>query len=131
MFDPTGFSCPICSRPSTLIFGHPECFINQNNAGPKEQAHREYEATAGFNPEFARTFHKIYEQAFHYGNGGPAAAAPAKPEPPRAIVTRMDQARIRQLLMLCHPDRHGNSETSSEVTRWLIDLKQQLEGKRL
>lgn len=26
----------------------------------------------------------------------------------------------RKLLMLCHPDKHGNSETSTEVTRWLI-----------
>lgn len=26
----------------------------------------------------------------------------------------------RKLLMLCHPDKHQNSEISTEVTRWLI-----------
>jgi hypothetical protein len=30
----------------------------------------------------------------------------------------------RKLLMLCHPDKHGNSETSTEVTRWLIDMRE-------
>ena len=27
----------------------------------------------------------------------------------------------RKLLMLCHPDKHGNSEMSNEVTRWLVE----------
>lgn len=27
----------------------------------------------------------------------------------------------RDLIMLCHPDKHGNSERSQEVTRWLIE----------
>lgn len=27
----------------------------------------------------------------------------------------------RKIMMLCHPDKHGNSELSQEVTRWLIE----------
>lgn len=29
----------------------------------------------------------------------------------------------RKLLMLCHPDKHGNSETATEVTRWLLKMR--------
>lgn len=31
--------------------------------------------------------------------------------------------RMRQLLSLCHPDKHGNSETATDVTRWLLDQR--------
>ncbi len=27
----------------------------------------------------------------------------------------------KKIMLLCHPDKHGNSETSQEVTRWLIE----------
>jgi hypothetical protein len=30
---------------------------------------------------------------------------------------------FRKLVMLCHPDKHGNSELSQEVTRWLIQQR--------
>lgn len=33
------------------------------------------------------------------------------------------QARIKQLLRLCHPDRHGNSTTATEVTQWLLSIR--------
>jgi hypothetical protein len=29
-------------------------------------------------------------------------------------------AMFRKLIMLCHPDKHENSKTSQEVTRWLL-----------
>ena len=32
--------------------------------------------------------------------------------------------RLKQLLMLAHPDRHGGSRLSTEVTRWLLGLKE-------
>ena len=31
--------------------------------------------------------------------------------------------RLRDLLMLCHPDKHKNSEKSSDVTRWLLEIR--------
>jgi hypothetical protein len=31
--------------------------------------------------------------------------------------------RVLQLIKLCHPDRHQNSELSTEVTKWLLELR--------
>ena len=31
--------------------------------------------------------------------------------------------RVKDLLRLCHPDRHNNSDKAAEITRWLIDLR--------
>ena len=28
---------------------------------------------------------------------------------------------FKKMISLCHPDKHGNSETSQEVTRWLLE----------
>tara|TARA_Y100000310_G_scaffold287290_1_gene312071 strand:- start:168 stop:458 length:291 start_codon:yes stop_codon:yes gene_type:complete len=28
--------------------------------------------------------------------------------------------RLRDLIKLCHPDKHGNSELSNNITSWLI-----------
>ena len=27
---------------------------------------------------------------------------------------------VKRLIMLCHPDKHGNSAESNEVTKWLL-----------
>ena len=32
------------------------------------------------------------------------------------------EKRIKLLLMLCHPDRHGNSDSATECTKWLLNL---------
>jgi len=40
---------------------------------------------------------------------------------------RLDQARIRQLLQLAHPDKHGGSEAATEATRWLLEKRQAIE----
>jgi hypothetical protein len=37
-----------------------------------------------------------------------------KPEP------RIEPEMLRRLTMLCHPDRHGNSEASTRATKWLL-----------
>jgi hypothetical protein len=47
-----------------------------------------------------------------------AATAPASPA--------LDPTRIRQLLQLTHPDRHGGSSLANEVTAWLLDLRRAL-----
>lgn len=33
------------------------------------------------------------------------------------------RARLGKLLLLCHPDKHGNSSESNEVTKWLLTLR--------
>lgn len=38
----------------------------------------------------------------------------------RPIKASIPEPMFRKLLMLCHPDKHNNSETATEVTRWLI-----------
>lgn len=34
-----------------------------------------------------------------------------------------DDSRIRQLLQLCHPDRHRNSQAATDATAWLLSLR--------
>lgn len=48
-------------------------------------------------------------------------SASAAPQPAAAPV--LDAGRLRQLLQLCHPDRHGGSALAGEVTAWLLDLR--------
>lgn len=44
------------------------------------------------------------------------------PIPPEVVqISPIPVDLYRKLVMLCHPDKHGNSETSTEVTRWLIE----------
>lgn len=31
--------------------------------------------------------------------------------------------KLRRLILLCHPDKHGNSETATEITTWLLSLR--------
>lgn len=53
-----------------------------------------------------------------------------KQKPPRKVRVReaettsaLTQEQIRQLIRLTHPDRHGNSELSNEMTKWLLSLR--------
>ena len=41
---------------------------------------------------------------------------------------QLDQHRIRQLLNLCHPDKHGNSPASNTVTQWLNGVLKEMRG---
>ena len=34
--------------------------------------------------------------------------------------SRIEPEMLRRLTMLCHPDRHGNSEASTKATAWLL-----------
>ena len=38
-------------------------------------------------------------------------------------VPGLSQDRIRDLLQLCHPDRHHGSERSTELTKWLLEMR--------
>lgn len=35
----------------------------------------------------------------------------------------IEPTRLRQLLQLCHPDKHGGSELANAVTAWLLSLR--------
>jgi hypothetical protein len=41
----------------------------------------------------------------------------------RTAPGKIPPARLRQLIQLCHPDRHGGSKVSTEVTQWLLSMK--------
>jgi len=45
--------------------------------------------------------------------------------PPRAapVVSGLSQERITALIKLVHPDRHQNSESANELTKWLLSLR--------
>jgi hypothetical protein len=45
-----------------------------------------------------------------------ALAARSPPPPPGALA-----AHLTDLITLCHPDRHDNSERATRVTRWLLE----------
>lgn len=47
---------------------------------------------------------------------------------PESVGAVLDAGRIRQLLQLTHPDRHGGSELAHEVTTWLLQQRAQLRG---
>lgn len=51
-----------------------------------------------------------------------AIFSPLLSQPP--VVMSIPETMYRKLLMLCHPDKHGNSKLASEVTRWLIDERE-------
>ena len=53
-----------------------------------------------------------------------ARKAKATPTARYAVTTApIDQAMLRRLVQLCHPDRHGNSEAANIATSWLLELK--------
>ena len=56
--------------------------------------------------------------------GRPATGAP-QPDPVRDELG----ARMRALLSLCHPDRHGNSTLATNTTAWLLSVRDRLEVK--
>jgi CO/xanthine dehydrogenase Mo-binding subunit len=37
---------------------------------------------------------------------------------------QLTQERVKQLIKLAHPDRHGNNVLSTEVTKWLLSLRE-------
>lgn len=42
---------------------------------------------------------------------------------PRADAPTLKPDQIKRLIMLCHPDKHGNSKVSNEITQWMLGLR--------
>lgn len=101
------------------IMGHIQCEIDgrrrrqQDPGYQREQEQERQRQRRWADEEFTRRIN----DTFRYGTQ----------TPPRKHDITLD--RVRKLLMLCHPDKHGNSELSTEITRWLIDVKKQLESE--
>lgn len=38
----------------------------------------------------------------------------------------LDAPRLRQLIQLCHPDRHGGSDAANDATKWLLEARKAL-----
>lgn len=98
----------------------------------EEQARRQ-QGQSQQRPPWENDFHRIFEEQFRYGSAGSAGRG-FRPGPTvntgtaqaAGVTVVIDAARLKQLLLLCHPDKHGNSERSTEVTRWLIGIKEKL-----
>ena len=41
----------------------------------------------------------------------------------RPVNGALPSERVRELLSLCHPDKHGGSPLATKVTQWLLTLK--------
>lgn len=42
------------------------------------------------------------------------------------VSLELDSKMIKKLLLLCHPDKHGNSETSQEITALILEKKKKV-----
>ncbi len=38
--------------------------------------------------------------------------------------TPLTKEQIRDLVILCHPDKHGSTKKATEITQWLLSLKE-------
>jgi hypothetical protein len=43
----------------------------------------------------------------------------------------LDDARLKAMLLLLHPDKHGNSEAANEAAKWVNGLRDALKAKRV
>lgn len=50
----------------------------------------------------------------------PARIRRSSTPPSNQALNGIDSRRFRQLLHLCHPDKHSNSETATQITQWLL-----------
>jgi len=45
------------------------------------------------------------------------------PPPPPPSAGSLTQDSIRELITLCHPDKHSNSPLATKITQWLVSLR--------
>jgi hypothetical protein len=96
-------SCTRCASP----------FVRKSDEGWKRFCYRCWKAARG-------------DDAYARGYAAGAAAAKAdalfnRPAP-AALPAGFDR-RLRQLVQLCHPDKHAGSLLANDVTQWLNDVK--------
>ncbi len=88
----------------------------------------EFDANA-FNTIFENFRRRFYEGSAEQGpNPHYETFTKTKKQELASVQVTVDKKMLRKLMMLSHPDRHGNSEMSTDVTRWLIDINNKLNG---
>jgi len=100
-----------CARCGVSIDGSPSfhkfcksCFIKNK----REEEQREQE---DFNAELIRSYDKGYRRGLEDAKSKEANTA------------ILDAQLIDRLIRLCHPDKHGNSEVSNQVTQKLLAMR--------
>lgn len=73
-----------------------------------------------------RRYYTYSDFSDFFGRQGRTQHAPDTPRESESVQITIDRVRLKQLLLLCHPDKHSNSERASEVTRWLIGIKERM-----
>lgn len=102
--------CGICSR----YFHNPEGFYRCWVCTKKNREWKMYKGDEVLDAQLTE-FDRIYRENMQ------------KPIPVAKKVLRLDdlaQKRIKQLLLLCHPDKHGGTNSNAEeITQWLLKLR--------
>lgn len=57
-----------------------------------------------------------YRRGYEAGHAAAIALGEGPPPP-------FDKTRLRELLQLCHPDKHAGSALAAKVTQWLNEIK--------
>lgn len=57
-----------------------------------------------------------YRRGYEAGHAAAIAISEGPPSP-------IDKGRLRELLQLCHPDKHAGSALAAKVTQWLNEIK--------
>ena len=58
--------------------------------------------------------------------GATAGRRTSATPPASTTAVPVDATRVRQLIQLCHPDKHNQSDLAVQVTQWLLQLKAQV-----
>jgi len=82
----------------------------------KESARHEDRA-ANKSTHANHTNEKALLEAYWRGWNAHRELAESEPSP------TFDKTRIRELLQLCHPDKHAGSALAAKVTQWLNEIK--------
>ena len=99
------------------------CWIKQKNQRDFQDQFNNYfnqktkEQKSDF---FRRHFGQDYEDFFNFG--GRTGRAQERAESHSGFEAEF-QENLRALLMLCHPDRHDNSDLSNRITKWLLSKR--------
>ena len=61
--------------------------------------------------------HRLGELTVRYNRLRAKQVSPPSPQ------ASLDPKRVEQLIRLCHPDKHGDSQTATEMTQWLLSQR--------
>lgn len=109
-------SCPVCGGPKKAMFNL--CY----------SCHADGRKGSTSCPECGRTKNPLFEFCFActqrheskaaFDEGYRSGLEAGRNEAGQQLT--LDSTRLRQLIQLCHPDRHDGSRTATEATQWLL-----------